>query len=552
MKIRLLFAMFVSGMLFAQQPVPPPPKQAAIDGRIVDAQSGKPLEGVAVHLSRQDPGPTSWQMGDPPMPRTQWDTHSDARGTYQFRELDPGQYAVSAMTPGYGIDDLEISVARVQLGAGEIAAGVDFELTREKSVSGKVVDEHGKPVPYVWKALLREKYVDGRKQLVPVAGSGGLTNEQGEFRFAGVWDGPVFLLFTPLQSTLKEFAGIPDTVELREFSTTYYPGVAAVSQATRLELTPGVERTGLETKIVTAPANPVRGRVLDHSGQLARNCAVMLIPEDLVSLPMLSMRIAKAPEGTFEFRDLPEGPYKLVVQFENPRMIHRESITVKRGERLEVRPPKPVRLEAEVISKGARLNSAAVFLSLQADVEGTGSLPSAVPVPGNGAKIAFEAALPGKYRITASVVDPRVPKDSFSVESIWYGARQVTEDPVDITSQPAPIRILVVAGGTGAVTGTVVSNGAAARRVNVLLLSADEIWRLHQRWPKSTWTDQKGRFSIEGLLPGEYLAFAFSKTEEGFWRDGQRFRKFADAAKIVSIAKGASANVRLQVTELPP
>ena len=551
MKIRFLLTMLASGMLFAQQPVPQPPKQAAIDGRIVDAQSGKPLEGVAVLLSRQDPGPTSWQLGDPTLPRTRWDTQSDARGTYEFRELDPGHYVVSATTPGYGIDDLEISGARVQLGSGEIATGVDFELMREKSVSGKILDEHGKPVPYAWKALLREKYVDGRKQLVPVAGSGGLTNEQGEFRFAGVWDGPVFLLFAPLQATLKEFAGIPDTVELREFSTTYYPGVAAVSQATRIELTPGAERTGLETKIVTAPANPVRGRVLDHSGQLTRNCAVMLMPEDLASLPMLSTRIAKAPEGKFEFRDLPEGPYRLVVQFENPRMIHRESIMVKRGEHLEVRAAMPVRLDAEVISKGAGLNPASVFVSLQADVEGTGSLPSAVPVPGNGARIAFEAVLPGKYRITASVMDPRALKESLSVESIWYGARQQTDDPVEITSQPAPIRI-VFDGSAGAVTGTVMSNGAPARRVNVLLLSADEARRLHQRWPKNTWTDQKGRFSIEGVLPGEYLAFAFRKTEEGFWRDAQRFRKFADAAKNVSIAKNASTSVRLQVTSSPP
>jgi hypothetical protein len=322
------------------------------------------------------------------------------------------------------------------------------------SVSGRLLDEHGKPVPHAWKVLLQEQYIDGRKQLAPVPGSGGLTDAQGEFQFEGAWTGPVMLLFTPLQPSLREFAGIPETVALQEFSATYFPGTDDVSKAGRIELMPGARRGGLETRIVRAAANPVRGRVLDHSGQPAGNCTVLLLPDALAFLPMMSARIAKAPEGAFEFQDLPPGSYRLVAQLEAPRLIHRETISVKRGDRLEVRLPPPVRLEVQVSSKGAtRLNPNWVFIGLQADVEGTGSLPPAVPIPGDGSKFAFDAVMPGRYRITASVADPRAPKDSFQVESIWYGDQPLTDEPVEITARPFPIRIVLVDGGTAALSG---------------------------------------------------------------------------------------------------
>lgn len=313
----------------------------------------------------------------------------------------------------------------------------------QTSISGRLLDEHGKPVPHAWQVLLREQYIDGRKQLTPVPGSGAKTNERGEFRVEGVWTGPVILLFTPMQPALKEFAGIPAEVATEEFSATYHPGTADVSQAARIDLKPGAQATGLETRIVRLAANPVRGRVLDHAGQPARDCALMLVPHDLRYLPLESARLAKTTAGSFEFRDLPAGSYDLVVRIETPRMIHRDSVVVTRGERLELRLPAPVRLEVQVSSQGARLNPAWVYIGLHVEGEGGGSLPSAVPVPGDVTKFAFEAVMPGRYRISASLVDPRAPKGSFDVESIWYGELKLGDQPFEVTANPSPIRVIL-------------------------------------------------------------------------------------------------------------
>jgi hypothetical protein len=84
-----------------------------------------------------------------------------------------------------------------------------------------------------------------------------------------------------------------------------------------------------------------------------------------------------------------------------------------------------------------------------------------------------------------------------------------------------------------------------------LLLRANEAQRLGQVWTRTAWTDEKARFTIKNLPPGDYLGFAFEATEEGFWRDKERFTQFASRAKKVSIEKNGSATLNLEVTPLP-
>ena len=105
--------------------------------------------------------------------------------------------------------------------------------------------------------------------------------------------------------------------------------------------------------------------------------------------------------------------------------------------------------------------------------------------------------------------------------------------------------------GYGSATGLVTKNNAPVRAGTILLLSADKSRRLRQRSPKTGMIDENARFTIHGIPEGDYLAFAFEETEQGFWRDEERFRKFEGRAKKVSIEKNASADVNLETTPLP-
>ena len=534
-------AMLFSGVSFAQ----------AIEGVVNDSLSGKPLPGVMVSLNRRDPGPASYKFGDPPPATTHWEATTGADGKYEFHGLAAGHYDVAASRAGYGIRDGLAYAAPIQLSPGESATGVRFELTPEQRVSGRLVDGNGKPVPFAWKVVVQERYLDGRRQLCPVPGGAGATNERGEFEFSGVWKGPVFLLFTPMQPALKEWGGLPTTNHL-EFSPTWYPGTTDASQATRIELVAGAERSGLEAKIVRGAMLDIRGQVRDHAGEPAKNATLMLVPEGPPHLMWLAARVAKAKDGTFELPDLSPGAYRAVVVFETPSMIHREAVRLgPKQDRLDVRLPMPMQIEGEFIAgEGVALTRDLRFMSvsLHAEEEGTNPQPMTRPVEGAPTKFVVENVLPGKYRITSGVPDSR--DKSVYVESIRYGERLGTDTPFDITGKPARI-VVTFNRGASAVSGAVKKNGAPASCVLVRLLHADSYQRLNQRWTQMAWTDQKGRFLIEHVPPGDYLAYAFEQDEEGFWRDAARFQKFSRAAQKISVAKDSPVNLELQVTPLP-
>jgi hypothetical protein len=240
-------------------------------------------------------------------------------------------------------------------------------------------------------------------------------------------------------------------------------------------------------------------------------------------------------------------------------MVHRESITLESGDinDLDVRLPSPVPIEGEVLIKGGvKVDPRLVQVSLWI-VDGAADGPSLVPrrmLKASDGTFAFDnGVLPGKYRITASLEDTVPPTnipESVYVERIQYGDHEVTGAPVEITARSSRIRV-TLNDGTGSASGIVMKNSALARRATVWLLNADKRRRLDQVSPQTARTDQHARFTIEHIPPGDYLAFAFEETEQGFWRDEERFEKFASRAKIISIARNGTTNVNLRITPLP-
>src|SRR5207247_5646557 len=80
----------LAGTIAAQGPPSPPPAgTASVRGRIVAADTGKPLRRASVSLSSLDSGGR---------PRT---ANTNADGRYEFKELPAGRYSLSAARSGY-------------------------------------------------------------------------------------------------------------------------------------------------------------------------------------------------------------------------------------------------------------------------------------------------------------------------------------------------------------------------------------------------------------------------------------------------------------------
>jgi beta-lactamase regulating signal transducer with metallopeptidase domain len=123
---------------------------AVVSGRVTDAETGEPLDGVGLRVvdaSRPKEAPSSGYMG------------TNRHGVYALR-VPPGSYVVScslrALTesgPPGPWPETTSGERRVQLTEGGAAEGVNFKLpfpTRTPVVRGRVVTAEGQPVAGVW------------------------------------------------------------------------------------------------------------------------------------------------------------------------------------------------------------------------------------------------------------------------------------------------------------------------------------------------------------------------------------------------------------------
>ena len=101
----------------------------------------------------------------------------------------------------------------------------------------------------------------------------------------------------------------------------------------------------------------------------------------------------------------------------------------------------------------------------------------------------IKSVLPGEWRI-------QLTAPNAFVKSAWFGATDVTNRPLDLTSgAAAPLRIVVS-------TNTATIRGTAPAGQMVFLNRIDED-NLQQGW-SSTPVDSNGQFALPSLVPGKY------------------------------------------------
>jgi hypothetical protein len=83
----------------------------------------------------------------------------------------------------------------------------------------------------------------------------------------------------------------------------------------------------------------------------------------------------------------------------------------------------------------------------------------------------------------------------------------------------------------------------------VVVFAADrEKWGQLTRFVQSARPDQDGRFQIEGLPPGSYLAVALEHLEPGEEGDPERLESFRPAATRVTLREGEKRTIDLKVS----
>src|SRR5205085_1137712 len=139
--------------------------------------TGSPIPGVEVRVNG--------------IPAPGLSAKADSNGRYAIQNIPPGSQRITAQyfpSRGYPI----YATRTVQVSPGQEVSGVTLSLTRNASISGKVVDQNKKAVAGASVILVAREYSLGALRHVYAAMA--MTGDQGEYALDSVRPGRAYLL----------------------------------------------------------------------------------------------------------------------------------------------------------------------------------------------------------------------------------------------------------------------------------------------------------------------------------------------------------------------
>jgi len=249
-----------------------PSDRAVLQGRVVEAASGRPVPGARVQAMSLN---------------GTFEGAADADGRYEIASMPPGSYTVAARAQGYvdgyygrGPGMAQDFGAQVIARGGQITSNIDLKVQPAGRVSGRIFDANGNGLAGVEIELVRPRPEPGDSLRRAVAFA--QTEEGGVYDLDGVAPGDYFVrayigrygapsLFL---DALATGSGTPDAV----YASTFYPGVADEQAALPLRVDAGQELPGVDFTLATTRMFTVAGSIVDETGGSFDGFAVKLIP----------------------------------------------------------------------------------------------------------------------------------------------------------------------------------------------------------------------------------------------------------------------------------
>ncbi len=522
---------------------------AVLSGRVVAADTGKPLRRALVRASSQET----------PQGRS---VSTDPDGRWQLKGLPAGSYRVTISKGGYV--DIAYGQQRpfeagkvLELADGQTIEKLDVTLPRAGVITGRVLDEFGEPLTGARVQPMRYRYVGGQRRLTPL-GIGDSTDDIGQFRLHGLSPGEYFV--SAQMSAGLMFGQSDDKVG---YGTTYFPGTAVQTEAQRVRVAVGQETPQINITMATSRIATISGTAVSSSGRPITRGFLMLA-SNIGGANMMTMGTSLKPDGSFLFSNISPGEYRIQVQF-TPNVD-----------------------EVVVLSSSGTPGSESGSVSVTVtgnDITGL----TLVTSPGATAsgRVVFEGAAkppvaPAALNVTATPVEfGMMPmggnvriRDDWTFEATglserrrfrpvnpppgWY-LKSVSHEGTDMTDagfdfkegqQVGGIEIVLTQRVTD-VSGAV--QDSRARPITdfvVVAFSTDNSkWGYMTRYVRTVRPNQEGRFSIKGLPPDDYHLIALDYLETGEEGDPEQLEKWKANATRVTLADGEPKSLTLKLNQ---
>lgn len=572
-KIRIFAARYVllaacAAALPAFQAVPGAQAPAAeercsVEGRVVNAANGEPLNKSSVLLQRTDGARSEIGKATGSALPQLFSTTTDATGRFAMKNIDPGGYRLQASRAGfvtaeYGAKKLTGSGTLLTLVAGRAVKDITVRLTPHGVVAGRIQEEDGEPVTSASVQLLRLRYQNGKKQLQATATA--TTNDLGEYRAFGIPPGKYYVFAivqgTDANSVLAGLAVDRSATPRPEenYVATYYPGTPDPAAAVPLEVAAASQIRGIDMTLAKRRTFSIRGRV-SPAGTM-----MILAPRSLAGA--LSLKVVRLdPKGEFEIHGVAPGSYALTTSARIGNKAYSASMPLEvgstnieginfvvgtgvpvtgrlrvDGETTEDLSRVQVRTQPRQMGIGAVLGAMGSMMAGGAPGENLGKLDK---------DLAFRLE-----EVSADLYDVQVSglPDGFYVKSIRSGETNIQLAGLEVTgSSPEPVEI-VVSPRAGQIGGAVQNPaGQPAPEAVVALVPQEKERRDSAAYYRQATTDAGGRFTFKDLPPGSYKVFAWDDVESGAWMDPDFLKPLEAKGEAVTVKEGGQETVQVKV-----
>ena len=492
----------------------------SLSGTVINSVTGEPLRRAAVQASGPNGGVTL----------------TDAGGHFVLDGLAEGSVFLTAIKPGFYDDESShITSARV----GKDAPAVVLKLTPWAVISGRVTTKDQQPPEGFHVRLLAKQNVQGRLVWVDQQNQAG-TNEDGEFRIAGLRAGTYYVAVNQSSETIFGQRGVPNPRE-QIFSRVFYPAVSDLSSAAPVEVAPGQEAEANFT-LSAEPVYQVSGN-LTGSSNVATGLFFARKAGDDADFEVT----ANLQDGKFQIK-LPAGAYSVsgttgdgvelttpgatvVIRSDEADLqvpLHAASSITVQLEKEQGAAGTEHRVAAQGIVPGFWMQLVSLSRSRRGNYFWTGQAGGILNVA------------PGTYRLEINSNTP----GEWWVKSARSGGVDLLSDDLIVPEggQPDSIEV-ILRDGAGTVSGTLTPAGDPGQ-VLVLLVQPHGMRNIIHA------TRAQGNFIIRGIPPGDYAILALGGGDRLEYSDPEILNPYLSDAEHVSVRAHATVTVNLGLTSV--
>jgi hypothetical protein len=512
-----------------------------VEGIAIDGANGEPIAGASIRLCAQPVSGKAMAVGICTV------AVSDHNGRFIFSKAKPGHFYLAGEAEGYLKNYL------VQNGKGgsdfDLHAGVSrsfrLVLWPEGTISGRIVDENGKPIAGIEVSAIRDDSSLGRRFISQYQYWGGpsdrATDKNGEFTIGELKPGRYYV-----EAGIAPWRKNDGTLLKAGYIPAYFPGSSTLAAASVLCIGAGEQRK-VEFQLKPAPTYSASGKI-ELPPNFKRDFEPLwgLRREDGQYYGQWTDEEFDHPSGTWDMRNLPSGTYNLEIQtgIYDTDLVANRSFTITDTDVNDLILPMRLRfsLRAKVRLPEGFHPSTPYSVLFKLEPDGTSELTEdGQPVAKNG-EVVFNRLQPGRYRLYLFTDDPvYIQSAKLADQDALHDGLSLhgpSNDALDITLAIANSELYGVVDG---------DDGIPVPGAEVKLIAQGEDAPYVFR---SVVADAKGHFVVKGVPPGNYnlvaLKEAFRDREFGSFE----FDQVKGSAKPIQMRDASVTGISLKSTNL--